>query len=250
MTWAMPAGSGDAWPDDYERGRPGWPPEVVDVPGLPREATVVDVGAGTGKLTRLLAAAFVRVVAVEPSEQMRIRLARACPDAEILAGTGQELPLPAGSADAVFAGQAFHWFDDERAAAELRRVLRPGGALVLMWNAPAEPFSPSLADVEELLRAHVPEGELGYDPLDLGGGQKPELAGFGEFEERRLPNRQTLGRDGVVSYYASMGWLADLPGDERLPLLDAIRARLRSDTYERLWETQLCLGRLLPDGDV
>jgi SAM-dependent methyltransferase len=250
MTWAMPSGSGETWADDYERGRPGWPPAVVDVPGLTPAATVVDVGAGTGKLTRLLTEVFAHVIAVEPSEAMRARLVHACPAVEIVAGRGQELPLPAASVDAVFAAQAFHWFDDEQAGAELARVLRPQGALVLMWNVPAGPFTPSVADVEELLLRHVPPGDLGYDPLDLGDGRKPALPQFTELTERRLPNPQTLDRQGLVSYYASMGWLADLPDDERLPLLDAIRVQLTADEYERIWETTVYLGELLPDRDV
>src|SRR4029453_11034776 len=119
-----------AWAEIYERGRPGWPGEVVDLPALPSTATVLDLGAGTGKLTRLLVPAFGRVVAVEPASAMRAILGRLCPDAEALAGTGQEIPLVSASVDAVFAAQAFHWFDDERAVAELMRVLRPPGALV------------------------------------------------------------------------------------------------------------------------
>ena len=92
-TWSMPAGSLDRWPEDYERGRPGWPPEVVDVPALPPTATVLDLGAGTGKLTRLLVPAFARVVAVEPADAMRRILETLCPEAEALPGTGQEIPL-------------------------------------------------------------------------------------------------------------------------------------------------------------
>ena len=75
----MPAGSGDRWPDDYERGRPSYPSEVVAIPGVPLASTVLDLGAGTGKLTRLLVTAFDRVVAVEPADAMRRLLARLCP---------------------------------------------------------------------------------------------------------------------------------------------------------------------------
>jgi predicted methyltransferase len=89
----MPTGSLDRWPEDYERGRPGWPAEVTEVVGVPRTATVLDLGAGTGKLTRLLASAFSRVVAVEPAEPMRRLLAAYCPQAEVLAGTAQEAAL-------------------------------------------------------------------------------------------------------------------------------------------------------------
>jgi len=89
-TWSMPAGSLDRWPEDYERGRPGWPPEVVDVPGLPRSATALDLGAGTGKLTRLLVSTFDRVVAVEPAEAMRRLLERSArrPSSPLRPSTG------------------------------------------------------------------------------------------------------------------------------------------------------------------
>ena len=93
VTWYLPSGSGERWPEDYERGRPGWPPEVVDIPGLPSTATVLDLAAGTGKLTRLLIPAFGRVVTVEPQDAMRRVLDALCPDAEVLAGTAEQIPL-------------------------------------------------------------------------------------------------------------------------------------------------------------
>ena len=168
-TWSMPKGSLDRWPEDYERGRPGWPPEVLDLPGLPATATVLELGAGTGKLTRLLTPAFDRVIAVEPADPMRRLLTTICPEAEALAGTAQEIPLEDASVDAVFAAESFHWFDDERALAEIARVLRPRGSLVLMWNVPAGPTEPSIAAVEQLLAGRRPEqDELAY-PLDLRG---------------------------------------------------------------------------------
>jgi Methyltransferase domain len=100
-TWSMPAGSLDRWREDYERGRPGWPPEVVAVPGLPAKAAVLDLGAGTGKLTRLLVSTFHRVVAVEPAEAMRRLLVTLCPGAVALAGTPQVIPLEDASVDGV-----------------------------------------------------------------------------------------------------------------------------------------------------
>ncbi|MGI8421042.1 MAG: class I SAM-dependent methyltransferase [Gaiellaceae bacterium] len=196
-TWSMPAGSFDRWPEDYERGRPGWPPGVVDVPGLPPPATVLELGAGTGKLTRLLVAAFDRVVAVEPADAMRLLLVPLCPDAEALAGTAQEIPLAEASVDAVFAAEAFHTFDGERALAEIARVLRPRGALVLMWNLPAGPTAPSIAAVERLLSERGPKpGEVSYDPLDLRGpsyrfrewGLAFAESLFEPLQEARLPN--------------------------------------------------------------
>jgi SAM-dependent methyltransferase len=246
----MPAGSLERWPEDYEHGRPGWPAEVVDVPGLQPTATVLDLGAGTGKLTRLLASTFARVIAVEPAEAMRRLLVTLCPQAEAVAGNAQELPLPNASVDALFAAEAFHWFDDNRALAEIARVLRPRGALVLMWNLPAGPTEPSIAAVEQFLYELAPKG-VSYDPLDLEGPQytsgkwRHGLAElFEPLEEARLPNPQTLDRDGLVAFFASMGRIADLPDAERVPLLDDVRSRLGDVEYRRLWETHVHWMRL------
>jgi SAM-dependent methyltransferase len=250
-TWAMPTGSGDSWPEEYERGRPGWPGEAVRCPGLPADAAVLDLGAGTGKLTRLLVSSFEDVVAVEPADAMRRVLAATCPQARSLSGTAQAIPLPDASVDAVFAGQSLHWFDDERGIAEIVRVLRPDGALVAMWNLPGGPWEPSTSAAEELLTARQPPGELGYVPLDLGGpdarsGWRPSAGDelFGRFETTVLHNPQTLDRDGLVAFYATMGWLADLPDEERLPLLAEVRARLAAAEYSRLWETHVHWARL------
>jgi SAM-dependent methyltransferase len=201
----------------------------------------------------VLATAFARVVAVEPAEPMRRILAAHCPRAETLGGSAQEIPLADRSVDAVFAGQAFHWFDDERAVAEIVRVLRPGGALVVMWNLPGGPTQPSIAPVEQLLTERGPSSEeFGSDPLDLGG---PRYASeewgvalgtfpFEPLQSEQLPNPQTLDREGLVAFFASMGWLADLPDAQRLPLLDDVRSRLTADEYRRPWETYVYWTRL------
>lgn len=251
--WSMPVGSLDRWPEDYERGRPGWPPEVVDVPGLPPEANVLELGAGTGKLTRLLVPTFDRVAAVEPADAMRRLLVALCPEAEVIAGSAEEIPLANASVDAVFAAEAFHWFYTDRGLAEIARVLRPRGALVVMWNLPAGQWEPSIAAVEQLLSERGPtKEELGVDPLDLNttrytsGEWRRAVAEspFEELQETRLPNPQTLDRDGVVAFFASMGWIADLPDVDRLPLLDEVRSLLAAGEYRRLWETHVYWTRL------
>jgi SAM-dependent methyltransferase len=249
----MPDGSGDRWPDDYERGRPGWPIEATAVVGLPQTSIVLDLGAGTGKLTRDLVSTFARVVAVEPAEEMLRLIAAQCPRAEALVGTAHDIPLEDGSVDAVFAAQAFHWFDDDAALEEIARVLRPGGALVLMWNRPAGPWEPAAERAERLLTARMPEGDLGYIPLDLGGpralrGWKPAAPRnpFTQFDSAVVPNPQTLDREGLVAFYATMGWIADLPDGERRALLDDVRSVLPAGKYRRLWETHVHWARLRP----
>jgi SAM-dependent methyltransferase len=254
VTWYLPSGSGERWPEDYERGRPGWTPEVVDIPGLLSTATVLDLAAGTGKLTRLLIPTFGRVVAVEPQEAMRRVLDALCPDAEVLAGTAEQIPLADDSVDAVFVAEAFHWFDNEHAVTEIARILRPGGILVLMWNLPAGPWKPSTARADQLLLEILgpKKQELGHDPLDLNSrryasGEWRQAFAASHFEnlkERRLPNPQTLDRDGLVAFLASMGWIADLPDVDRLRLLEEVKSLLDAAEYRRSWETHVYWTRL------
>jgi SAM-dependent methyltransferase len=252
----MPAGSGDRWPEDYELGRPGWPREAVEVGGLPQAATVLDLGAGTGKLTRLLASEFERVIAVEPAEPMRRQLVRVCPRAEARPGNARAIPLPDNTVDAVFAAEAFHWFDDERALAEIARVLRVGGPLVLMWNLPAGPWEPAIPAVEALLLERLPAVDIDHDPLDLGGPRRGDrnwrgsftAAGFEPPRDVRIANPQRLDSAGLVAFFASMGWIADLTDDERLPLLAAVRSRLTAGEYRRTWTTHVYWSRLVAIG--
>jgi SAM-dependent methyltransferase len=245
------------WHDDYELGRPGWPVEAAHVAGVPASATVLELGAGTGKLTRLLVTRFASVIAVEPDEAMRRLLVSLCADAEVRAGSAETIPLADGSVDAVFAAEAFHWFDGERALAEIARVLRPRGALVLMWNVPAGPTRPSIARVEHLLtEVAPPRDELGHDPVDLNttrfasGEWRAPFAGspFEELREARLPNPQRLDREALVAFFESMGWLGELPVGERLTLLDRVRSLLDADEYRRLWETRIYWTRLADGG--
>jgi SAM-dependent methyltransferase len=128
--------------EDYEATRPGWPlapfERVFEHFGVRSEPDIVDVAAGTGKLTRTLARAAGTLTAVEPDAALRAVLQRELPRVTALAGSAEELPLPDASADAVTAGQAFHWFDVDRALDEFARVLRPGGVTIAGWNVPRE----------------------------------------------------------------------------------------------------------------
>jgi SAM-dependent methyltransferase len=245
----MPAGSLDRWPEDYERGRPGWPRGVVEIVEVAPTATVLDLGAGTGKLTRLLVAAFDRVVAVEPADAMRQMLLEMCPGVQALSGNAAAIPLPDATADAVFAAQSFHTFDATQAIPEIARVLRPGGAIVLLWNLPAGPWRPSAAAAEAVLEERMPN--VDYVPLDLGGpaassGWEPNIthSPFEPFQATVVPNPQALDREGLVAFYATMGWLADLPDEERMPLLARVRSFLDADSYARSWETHVHWSRL------
>jgi len=128
----------DAGAADYERARPGYPHEVGELLsrelGLGPGSRVCDLAAGTGKLTRLLVGRGLDVVAVEPVAGMRAQLAEVLPEVEVLDGTAEAIPLGDGTVDAVTVAQAFHWFRVDEALAEIRRVLRPGCGVALVWN--------------------------------------------------------------------------------------------------------------------
>ena len=206
---------------EYERVRPEWPPAAVEraaaLLGLGPDAEVVDLAAGTGKLTRLLVERFGRVVAVEPDERMRALL-----DVESVAGTAERIPLPDVSADAVFIGDAFHWFDAPAALAEIARVLRPRGGLVLLWNDWWETEPPIPEAATELLR----------EPFERSGRsfRKDVEAWRGAFEgsvfepprEERIRGETTRSAEELATLFCSTSSIASLDPAER----EALRRRL------------------------
>jgi SAM-dependent methyltransferase len=137
--------------DDYDRYRPAPPPQALDWLIPPDATAVLDLAAGTGAVTRLLIGRSARVVAVEPDERMRAVLAARCPEAEVLAGRGEDIPLPDASVDAVVIASAWHWLDPERAVPEIVRVLRPGGNLGVIWVS-RDSRAPWVAEFNALMR--------------------------------------------------------------------------------------------------
>jgi ubiquinone/menaquinone biosynthesis C-methylase UbiE len=209
----------------YERARPSYPAEAVEWiaerTGLDHGRTVVDVGAGTGKLTRLLVGTHARVIAVEPLEQMRAVLLVQVPGVEVLAGTAEALPLPDASVDVVTAAQAFHWFAHEAALRELYRVLKPGGFLVLVWNSRdlADPLQRALEDVLAPERKEV--------VAQIEGTWRAPLAAsrlFGPLEERSFRYEQHLTVAGLRERVSSTSFVAAMQPHEREALLARVEA--------------------------
>ena len=203
----------------YERGRPDYPDAAVErlVAALPGRR-VVDLAAGTGKLTRALCARGCEVVAVEPVAEMRAAIA---PPARALEGTAEAIPLPDGCADAVTVAQAFHWFDGPRALAEIHRVLRPGGVLALIWNRRVMDDAIHRR-LEELLAPH-----RGGAPAHRDGRWRAAFDDspcFGPLREETFVNEQVLDAAGLADRIGSISFVASLADDERGALLDAVRA--------------------------
>jgi SAM-dependent methyltransferase len=223
-----PSRSFDLAAEEYEATRASYPDEVLDLLPVAPDATVLDLGAGTGKLTRVLARRYARVIAVEPLDGMRGILERVLPDIEALAGSAEEIPLPDASVDAVFAAQAFHWFDHARAVPEIARVLRPGGLLAVVWNGPdsgrPSPLPPAYLDYLGQLRrerSKVDDSTLWRVLIARGP--------FGEPREAAVPHDHVLDRAGQLDNARSVSWIASRDPVE----VEQVVARL---------------GELLPDG--
>jgi SAM-dependent methyltransferase len=177
---------------------------------------VIDVGAGTGKLTRALVALGHRVVAVEPLDEMRAQLEAAVPEARAVAGKAESMPLSDSSADVITSAQAFHWFDHDDALPEIGRVLRPGGRLALVWNS-RDDRDPWMARLSAII------GNESIQESDV----VPILDDSGLFrwvETARFSFEQVLDRDGLLDLVLSRSYLAKLPSEDREPVLAAVGA--------------------------
>ncbi|MGH9225872.1 MAG: class I SAM-dependent methyltransferase [Acidimicrobiales bacterium] len=191
--------------------------------GIGGGTVVVDLAAGTGKLARSLVATGARIVAVEPSAGMREQLIAAVPSVAAIDGTAEALPLDDMSVDAVVVGQAFHWFDGDRALPEIHRVLRRigGGGLGMVWNMRdrTADWLERLADLTEPYRRDVPTYRDGtwrdaFDRADL----------FTPLEHRAFPYEHEVTATVMVERMASISWIASLPDGERAGLLHRVAA--------------------------
>jgi SAM-dependent methyltransferase len=208
----------------YERARPGYRPELmawlVAALDLRPGRTVLDVGAGTGKLTRELVATGATVVAVEPVPGMRAILERAVPGASAFAGTAEALPLGEASVDAITAASAFHWFDAPVALAEFHRVLRRGGRLAMLWNRRRsdEPLHQAIDGIIEPYRHRASSHRDGSWRRDV------ERSGlFAAAAETLSPFEHELDPAGLVDRVSSISFISALPEPERESVLDRIR---------------------------
>jgi len=227
--------------DVYERSRPSYPPAAVDrlvaELGIAPGRTVLDLAAGTGKLTRLLGSVGANLVAVEPSAAMRNEFAAVLPDVPVYDGTAEKIPLPDASIDAVVVAQAFHWFDAPRALEEIARVLRPQGGLGLVWNERDE----SVRWVAELSRVMQWDVRM---PYAVGTDFRAVLDESGRFtpaRRERFRFVQELDRDGLCERVASTSFIAAMGAAEREVLLESIRELVADfpDRFELPYVTEL-----------
>ena len=241
---------------DYVATRPGYPPGVLDIlreqAGLTESSVIADVGSGTGLSAEMFLKVGNTVCGVEPNAEMRAAgeefLAR-YPHFHSVAGTAEDTTLPDASVDLVLAGQAFHWFDPARARAEFRRILRPGGAVALMWNTPRTDASPFLRGYEALLqRFGTDYREVVHTNVD-----RAKLAAFfgpGGFQSFTLDNEQLFDREGLRGRLRSSSY-TPAPGhpnfEPMMAELDRLFDECQAGGRVRFeYDTNLYVGRLGP----
>ncbi len=207
----------------YHSGRPGYPAAAVDRllerlaigPG----SVVADVGAGTGKLTVHLTSSGASVLAVEPVAEMARVLAAHVPGVPIVAAPAERLPFHDASLDGITSAQAFHWFDAERAWAEFRRVLRPGGRVALIWNARDRRVGwvDAVWSIMDQVEKRAPWRDHDRPALTAGPG-------FAALEHEQFWHDVEVDRQTMVDRIASVSHVAVLPRGERLEVLERVAA--------------------------
>lgn len=210
--------------EEYDLARPEWPVEVANWL-VPYDAQlVVELGAGTGKLTRALSSVGVRVVAVEPDPRMLAVLRADGLDG--VEGSAEEIPFGDGEADAVVAGSCVHWFDLERALPEIHRVLRPGGRFGFGWNG-RDGRNPTIARMNEAIYSHAPDRTRWRD---RDWAREVTAAGlFEDVEDAVFEHTHELPREALAAHLWSYATIASLPEPERVQVFAEVAEILDSD---------------------
>lgn len=211
----------------YAEHRPDYPEAAVRWALEPAFETtdavldVLDLGAGTGKLTASLVALGHEVTAVEPDDAMRAALSAHLPDVTALSGGAEHIPLPDASVDAVVVGQAFHWFDQERALPEIARVLRPGGALAALWNTDDDRID-WIAELGRIAGSRV-------SFIDWGPDRRINAhPAYSPVENADFPHRQRRTIDSLIATVATHSHILVLDPAEQAQVLGQVRELLES----------------------
>ena len=228
---------------EYELGRPGWPEELVDEAarelGLGPGSAVLDLAAGTGKLTRLLVPRFDRVVAVEPDPAMLEVLAEVVPEAEGRAGSGERIPLGDAEVDCVFVAEAFHWFASPEVVSEIVRVLRPGGGLVLLWNVQEQDVELPPEAGRVIHEAVARGGEPGGAKVAAGAWREPLVGAFEELRAAHLERDELVSRDELIAWILSVSSIASQSDPARRELAERLGELVPDEPHRRFFRTDL-----------
>ena len=248
--------------DAYVAARPRYPRELASLLGrelkMAADATIADIGSGTGISCEPFLDAGFAVIGVEPNDAMRAAAERELARYarfRSAKGTAEATALPAQSVDLAIAGQAFHWFDPARFRAELLRILKPGGALALFWNSRVHDASIFMRGYNDLLLVHCPEYRAKWKGDDVGLKHAPAMElvfGGRRWREAALDNAQTLDRAGLVARVESDSY-APKPGDPgHAPMVAALHDLFdrcaQNDRVQMVYRTRIFFGRPLGPG--
>ena len=217
---------------DYDRYRPSPPPQALDWLIPPSAQAVLDLGAGTGAVTRELIGRAARIVAVEPDERMRAVLTARCPQAEVLAGRGEDIPLPDASVDAVVISSAWHWLDPELAVPEITRVLRVGGVLGVMWIS-RDVRVPWVTEFNQLAREsreadRRPAGQRRRREVTFPPGTP-----MSALEEHTVEFSLPMTKDELVGLLGTYSGVITLDAERRADFSRRVRAFLDGQRWDR-----------------
>jgi SAM-dependent methyltransferase len=226
---------------DYDRYRPSPSPQALDWL-IPADAqAVLDLAAGTGAVTRELIGR-ARIIAVEPDERMRAVLAASCPEAEVLAGRGEDIPLPDASVDAVVISAAWHWLDPELAVPEITRVLRVGGVLGVLWTS-RDMRVPWVAEFNQLARQ---SREADRRPDGAAAGRRPREVAFppgtpmSGVEEHTVEFSVPMTKDELVGLLGTYSGVITLDPDRRADFSRRVRAFLDRQPWDSVDLPLIC----------
>jgi len=226
---------------DYDRYRPSPPPQALDWLLPPDAEAVLDLAAGTGAVTRELIGRAARVIAVEPDERMREVLTARCPQAEVLAGRGEDIPLPDASIDAVVISAAWHWLDPELAVPEITRVLRVGGVLGVLWNS-RDARVPWVAELNRLAR----QAREADRPPDGRSGRRrrqvvfPAGTPMSAVEEHTVEYSLPMTKDDLAGLLGTYSGVITLDPERRASFSRRVRAFLDSQPWDRADLPMIC----------
>ncbi len=211
--------------NEYHKGRPEYPADsvgfLIEKLNLSLQSQIVEVGAGTGKFTKLLVDRGLNVIATEPVPGMRTKFHELLPSVQILDGTAERIPLAPNSMDTLIAAQAFHWFDGPSAIAEFARVLKPGGTLCLIWNARDESID-WVAKLTEIIDPH----EAGAPRYKSGLWKRSfkETSNFRPLEHKAFYHSQVGDQEMLVNRVTSISFISALPEEKRNEVVASARA--------------------------
>jgi SAM-dependent methyltransferase len=242
--------------DNYVRYRPSYPPAVLELLeehcDLSPASAIADIGSGTGKLTELFLRNGNLVYAVEPNDAMRAAaegLLQGYPNFRSVAGTAEATTLASSRVNVVTAGQAFHWFEPIGTRREFRRILKPGGWVVLVWNERQTQGNSFMEAYEALLKRYVEDYErLEHKHVSSDGGRMATFFGNGDFSEDTFTNAQAFDLEGLKGRLLSSSYAPEEGDPRHASMLADLRALFQKHEEGQhvtfMYDTRVFFGRL------